>query len=112
MESAAPGTCFRTYNLEIVDYHTYFVGQHSVWVHNSSGRACERAASLFNKFLSKPQHNGDPWKALKEFDDKWSAMQRKRGPGMGTEDIRLKVDNEAWKKHLASLNPKWTWAVA
>lgn len=103
-ESAAPGTRFRTYNLEVAEYHTYFVGQHAVWVHNSSTAACERAAALYNKFLDKPGNSGDPWKALKDFDNRWAAMQKKRGPGAGTEDIRLRVYNEARKKHLAT-NP-------
>ncbi len=30
-----------TYNLEVEDFHTYFVGKHGVWVHNS-GEPCER----------------------------------------------------------------------
>lgn len=26
----------KVYNLETEDYHTYYVGQHGVWVHNSN----------------------------------------------------------------------------
>ena len=28
------------YNLEVEDYHTYFVGEHGIWVHNT----CKNAA--------------------------------------------------------------------
>ena len=108
-EHAAPGRRFRTYNLEVAEHHTYFVGRESVWVHNNSKAACERAVSLYIKVLSKAEHNGDPWKALKDFDDSWAAMQKKLGPGAGTEDIRLRVYNEARKKHLANNSGPGPW---
>src|SRR5262249_4186641 len=35
IQDAKPGELFTTYNLEIGEYHTYFVGKTGVWVHNA-----------------------------------------------------------------------------
>ena len=40
-EMAAEGRRFTTYNLEVADFHTYFVGGSGVWVHNFSTKFCE-----------------------------------------------------------------------
>lgn len=37
------------YNIEVEDYHTYFVGKVGVWVHNSNGCFGE-VAKVANKF--------------------------------------------------------------
>jgi hypothetical protein len=39
--------CFTTYNFEVADYHTYFVGTAGIWVHNSSVAACEKIFGVF-----------------------------------------------------------------
>lgn len=30
------------YNLEVEDYHTYFVGEHGIWVHNTCKNAAQK----------------------------------------------------------------------
>lgn len=40
-ERAPPGESFTTYNFEVEDFHTYFVGTSTVWVHNFSAWLCE-----------------------------------------------------------------------
>ncbi|MFO1482659.1 MAG: polymorphic toxin-type HINT domain-containing protein [Verrucomicrobiaceae bacterium] len=39
-ENAPAGETFTTYNFEVEDYHTYFVGRSGVWVHNFSSKFC------------------------------------------------------------------------
>lgn len=41
-ERAPPGESFTTYNFEVEDFHTYFVGEAGVWVHNFSSTFCEK----------------------------------------------------------------------
>jgi hypothetical protein len=53
-----PGGAFTTYNFEVEDFHTYFVGQAGVWVHNSGAFDCSEMFSVF-RALRGP--NGDIW---------------------------------------------------
>lgn len=47
------GPSISTFNIEVANWHTYFVTPHedarAVWVHNASRRACERAFSIVAK---------------------------------------------------------------
>ncbi|MCB1245497.1 MAG: EndoU domain-containing protein [Verrucomicrobiae bacterium] len=52
-----PGERFTTYNFEVEDFHTYFVGESGVWVHNT-GRTCQELFSVYFRFLQK--NGGDP----------------------------------------------------
>ena len=45
-ERAPPGETFTTYNFEVAEFHTYFVGAAGVWVHNFSDKFCDDLASL------------------------------------------------------------------
>jgi hypothetical protein len=45
-ERAPPGQLFTTYNFEVDEFHTYFVGRSGVWVHNFSAKFCEEFFSL------------------------------------------------------------------
>jgi hypothetical protein len=47
MRKATRGNAFSTYNLEVQDYHTYFVGEPGVWVHNLGKKPCEIVFSAF-----------------------------------------------------------------
>jgi hypothetical protein len=53
---AAAGTTFTTYNFEVQDFHTYFVGDDGVWVHNNPlcalGAEGEEILSLFRNLLA------------------------------------------------------------
>jgi Pretoxin HINT domain len=49
-----PGETFTTYNFEVEDFHTYFVGEAGVWVHNT-GAPCER---IFSAFYQKAKDLG------------------------------------------------------
>ena len=46
MEEAPAGATFTTYNFEVQDFHTYFVGEGGVWVHNKS-ELCKGLARLY-----------------------------------------------------------------
>lgn len=45
-EDAPEGELFTTYNFEVADYHTYFVGTEGVWVHNDGFDACKAIDTL------------------------------------------------------------------
>jgi len=101
-QNAPPGETFTTYNFEVEDFHTYFVGDSGVWVHNE-GAPCERALSIFNNFLKR------------EGDDYWRAYERSmaRYPKDLTPEIRLRVFNEAREKYFANaagggIQPPWS----
>lgn len=61
-ENAPAGETFTTYNFEVEDFHTYFVGRNGVWVHNSGGFNCDE---LFEIWYLKLKHfEGDHWNAF------------------------------------------------
>jgi hypothetical protein len=49
-EQSADGQSFTTYNFAVEGHHTYFVGQHALWVHNQ-GNPCDEAFEIFKKRL-------------------------------------------------------------
>ena len=63
-ERAPPGETFTTYNFEVAEFHTYFVGAAGVWVHNRGVIDCEKLKSMLLARADK--HGGDFWKA---YDD-------------------------------------------
>ena len=65
-ERAPPGETFTTYNFEVAEFHTYFVGAAGVWVHNNGPADCQRLASLFDRILDFKNYQGNLGKA---YDD-------------------------------------------
>ena len=65
--AGAPSETLTTYNLEVADFHTYFVGEEGVWVHNLCSAGVEKYASVFEQLLKKA--GGDFQKATKEVLD-------------------------------------------
>ena len=51
-EAAPDGHTFTTYNFEVAEFHTYFVGVGGVWVHNA-GRECERILTLYARLKER-----------------------------------------------------------
>jgi hypothetical protein len=54
-----PGERFTTYNFEVAEYHTYFVGSAGVWVHNFSERFCQRFFSITHTVQLQKNIPGD-----------------------------------------------------
>ena len=52
-EHAAAGSTFTTYNFEVANHHTYFVGKAGVWVHNSGATPCQFAEAKYSKVYDK-----------------------------------------------------------
>jgi hypothetical protein len=48
IQDAKSDETFTTYNFEVAENHTYFVGATGVWVHNA-GNPCDRAFQIFTK---------------------------------------------------------------
>lgn len=53
-----------TYNFEVEEFHTYFVGKNGVWVHNSGRAPCERSFSIWNRFMKRNGNNH--WKSFND----------------------------------------------
>lgn len=53
VEEAPPGEFFITYNFEVADYHTYFVGAGGVWVHNTGPDPCDAIDTLTRTLIRK-----------------------------------------------------------
>jgi hypothetical protein len=65
IEHAAVGATFTTYNFEVEDFHTYFVGEDGVWVHNAGAGLCERVFSLYQQIVDTHALQDSPWEAFK-----------------------------------------------
>ena len=65
-ERAPPGSRFRTYNFEVADYHTYFIGKSEVWVHNLCKPKLDRMVSAQDARLQAKLRRGmsyrDAWR--------------------------------------------------
>ncbi|CAN5539928.1 hypothetical protein BH09VER1_BH09VER1_23980 [soil metagenome] len=90
---------FTTYNFEVEDFHTYFVGKSGVWVHNSAKTPCEQAAATFIRCLKR---DGDVWTAYSNAFIKLPSQTNKQ--------VNLGIFNEARREFFAGapgLNPPW-----
>lgn len=76
------GSRFTTYNLEVADFHTYFVGESGVWVHNR-GPFCKRMVNLSLKLASRlPLGPGGRFNLLQGASEAFDAfMQPRRALG-------------------------------
>jgi hypothetical protein len=76
------GSRFTTYNLEVADFHTYFVGESGVWVHNR-GPFCQRMVNLSLKLASQlPLGPGGRFNLLQGASEAFDAfMQPRRALG-------------------------------
>ena len=87
-----PETAIESHDFEGQDFHTYFVGEAGVWVHNMGRFICEQWFLEYRAF--KKAANGDHWKA---FDDavasKAAALktQKKKLPKHQTNSIYNEV---------------------
>ena len=62
-QNAPPSEIFTTYNFEVEDFHTYFVGESGVWVHNHGAAWCQELFAVHHRVQEKV---GDMWDA---YDD-------------------------------------------
>jgi hypothetical protein len=84
VEDAPEGQTFTTYNLAVEDYHTYFVGEHGIWVHNTADRVCARILSVYLRKVKKQGANPHPWQAFEELADQLpNATGRALYPALG-----------------------------
>jgi hypothetical protein len=67
--AAADGASLTTYNLEVADHHTYFVGESGVWAHNLCGKNVEEALTQYRSFSGKTSKGGYGKDDLKKFGD-------------------------------------------
>lgn len=103
LEHAPLGETFTTYNFEVEDYHTYFVGEAEVWVHNTSPRSCQEALEMFAEMLEHFSNNiTSAW--LKTSQAIAAAKMA------GGDLLQLKLFTEVrpkWLANLANSVPPW-----
>jgi hypothetical protein len=93
-----PGERFTTYNFEVEDFHTYFVGEARVWVHNSGQAPCELARAAMETLRAQ---SGDSWIAMREALSRFSFADL-------SSRTRLKLFNETRQEVLAGRWPGGT----
>ena len=52
-ETASDDEVFTTYNIEVDEHHTYFVGQLAIWVHNAITVIYQRLVVKYHSLLDK-----------------------------------------------------------
>lgn len=90
-----PGEWFTTYNFEVAEYHTYFVGGAGVWVHNSGDAPCQLARAAMETLRSQ---NGDGWLSMRQALSRFSRSDL-------SPRTRLKLFNETRTEVLAGRWP-------
>ena len=93
-----PGETFTTYNFEVEDFHTYFVGEAGIWVHNT-GAPCELARAAMEILRTQ---RGNSWIAMREALSRFSVADL-------SSRARLKLFNETRQQVLAG---RWPGGVA
>lgn len=94
LERAPPGETFTTYNFEVKDFHTYFVGNAGVWVHNAEKTDCERVFDVWQHFKDKGDANWDAY------------LRVSKSLPNATTDILKKTIKEVSKLHKTQ-TPSW-----
>ena len=60
-QPAPDGTAFATYNFEVADFHTYFVGEAGVWVHNTCPWEVDKAIAIWDALRAETQFIDKFW---------------------------------------------------
>ena len=84
IEQVVDGETFTTYNFEVADFHTYFVGDAGVWVHNAS-TLCEKAFSLYKQHIGYGETPEQSFHKVNLLISKWVTA------GKLTQNASLKV---------------------
>lgn len=95
-QNAPPGKAFTTYNFEVEDFHTYFVGESGVWVHNT-GAPCER---IFSVFYSKAKNRPGGVDGLRK--DRFKVLEETKAEFRGTTDI----PTSSWAQSVKDVQSK------
>ena len=88
VEYAPAGTNYTTYNFAVADFHTYFVGEDGVWVHNAGNAACQRLLSLAKWYKGQGL---TPQQAFKRIEDLFPTMDAKTAGQAPDEFMRKEV---------------------
>jgi hypothetical protein len=95
-QNAPPRETFTTYNFEVEDFHTYFVGESGVWVHNT-GAPCER---IFSVFYSKAKNRPGGVDGLRK--DRFKVLEETKAEFRGTTDI----PTSSWAQSVKDVQSK------
>jgi len=86
-----------TYNFEVAEFHTYFVGEAGVWVHNACEKGSEKLAKTIGKQLER------------DFDkDTRRAFHDEKMKGAGDRTVRELFDDaiEIYRQYNRN-PPRW-----
>jgi hypothetical protein len=96
------GYAFVTYNLEVEDFHTYFVGNEGVWVHNDGGAECQRVLRALAERITR-HYPDNPAIAYISLRHQMTGMSDKVNQGLVYKVLQdIKDMNTA-----GTLSPRW-----
>ncbi|MEZ6212113.1 MAG: hypothetical protein R3B46_12825 [Phycisphaerales bacterium] len=96
------GSAYTTYNIEVADYHTYFVGETGVWVHNAGTNPCQMAYSTLERIESLEGLQGTA--KLERFLDVTSTPGRRAAVDMAMRHVMNEVMREIyWKQSISRM---------
>jgi hypothetical protein len=105
------GEPFTTYNFEVEDFHTYFVGVAGLWVHNTGRGPCEVIFSIYHNFRKRAGGNETQWdsliKARDAMRDDGFDLVSGTGPLSGT-----KIPGVYWRRTVKEVNDEMFGEVA
>ena len=100
-ELAAAGGEFSTYNFEVADCHTYFVGEAAVWVHNT-GDVCKRLAAAYVK--AEGEANGSAEVAIRVLQEK--AAEIAKAENISAKEMAKHLDDAVKELQVQGKLPK------
>jgi hypothetical protein len=98
IEEAEEGRPFTTYNFEVEDFHTYFVGDEGVWVHNVAGRECQQIFSIYQRLRARGKAPDEIMRFLEQRLPKFTQNEKVMGRAL----------EEALKDALPGVPRAWT----
>jgi ribosomal protein S20 len=83
-EPVRSGQAFTTYNFEVEEHHTYFVGHAGVWVHNLGSSVCQRILVTYEKRVERAVKAGmsEAQAAKESFEKAVRTIERLKNGGI------------------------------
>ncbi len=101
-----------TYNLTIADWHTYFVGDRGVWVHNE-GAACQRLFGIYTRYRERDGLDAwGGWKRMLQRMDATTTAEKWAEPALNgaAELVMREMYKEATAGGVVNLSKVAKWS--
>jgi len=95
IQESSPDDTFTTYNFEVEDFHTYFVGESGLWVHNLGKAPCDRVFSLFVRYARELGLSGNALKV-----ERFNVLVRTKRASRGIDAVWGRSSADVMQKML------------